>query len=69
MRLDYRRSSLDLNQDNNGCGNCNRCRRVHHDAQRAIVGICVERVNVRNLHHGQQRQQDQAHHGDDRQGT
>jgi hypothetical protein len=42
---------------------------MHHDAQRAVVGIGIERVNVGHLGHGQERQQDQAHNGDGRPGS
>jgi hypothetical protein len=45
------------NHDRNGR---NRRGRLHCDAQRAAVGISVGRMRVRNLGHGQQRQQGQA---------
>ena len=34
--------------------------RVHHDTEWAVIRIRSLRVDVRHLHHGQQRQQDQA---------
>jgi hypothetical protein len=34
-----------------------------------MVGVGVERMNVRHLNYSQQRQQDQAHYGDNRPGT
>jgi hypothetical protein len=69
MRLKNRRGGLDVDQDNHGCRNGYRRCRVHHDAQRAVVGIGIERVNVGHLGHGQERQQDQAHNGDGRPGS
>jgi hypothetical protein len=36
--------------------------RVHHRAQRAMVGIAVECMNVRYLDKEKKRQQDQAHY-------
>jgi hypothetical protein len=41
--------------------------RVHHDAQLAVIGIGLVAVYVRNLRNGQERHQDQAHGGDNRQ--
>jgi len=68
-RLKNKGAGLDLNQDDNGRGNGHGRCRVHQDAQRAVVGVAFERVNVGHLHHGQQRQQDQAHHGHQRPGS
>jgi len=42
---------------------------MHRDAQRAMVGIAVERMHVRHLDHRQQRQQDKTHHGHQRQSS
>ncbi len=67
--LKNRRSALDLDQ-NYYCGrDRHRRRRMHHDAQRAVVGIGVYLVHVRDLRHGQQCQQSQAHQGDQLQST
>jgi hypothetical protein len=38
----------------------NRRSRVHRNAQRAMVRIALQRMHVRHLGHGQQRQQGQA---------
>jgi len=38
-----------------------RCR-VHHDAEWAVVGVVVERMDVRHLGDGQQRKQEQANY-------
>jgi hypothetical protein len=40
---------------------------VHRNAQLAVIGVGLVGVQVRNLRYGQQRQQDQAHRGHDRQ--
>lgn len=37
------------------------------DAQLAVIGVGLVGMRVRNLRHGQKRQQDQAHSCDDRQ--
>ena len=37
--------------------------RVHGDAQRAMVGIAIGRMDVRYLNDGKQREQDQAQNG------
>lgn len=34
---------------------------MHHDTQRAVVGITSGRMDVHYLGHGQKREQDQAH--------
>ena len=61
-RLKNRRRSLNLHQHHHGNRNRDGRRRVHHDAQRAVVGIALQRMHVRHLHHGQQRHQEKAHH-------
>jgi hypothetical protein len=35
--------------------------RVHHDAQRAMVGVSIKRVVMGDLSDGQQNQQNEAH--------
>jgi hypothetical protein len=59
-RLNNRRGSSHFDQDNRSRHHRNRRSRVHRDAQRAMVGIPVQRMHVRHLDHGQQRQQGQA---------
>jgi hypothetical protein len=65
-RIENRNRCSDLHQDDNRCRHLYRSHGVHHDAQRTVVGIIVERVHVRYLDHGQQRQQSHAHDGRDR---
>ena len=36
--------------------------RMRHDAKLATIGVTTIGVHVRHLGHGEQRQQDQAHH-------
>jgi hypothetical protein len=52
-----------LDEDDDGSSDCDRSHCVHDDAQRAMVGVAFEGMNVRDLDYGQQRQQDKAHHG------
>jgi hypothetical protein len=40
---------------------------MHHDAKRAVISVRIYRVDVRDLRHGQQGEQDQAHDGNRRQ--
>ncbi|MGA2887237.1 MAG: hypothetical protein ABSE51_04245 [Terracidiphilus sp.] len=60
-RLNERCGGPDSDQDNHRCHHRNGRSRVHRDAQRAMVGIRVERVCVRHLNQGQQREQGQTH--------
>jgi len=59
-----RRRRCDPNQDNCNQRDHDGHDRVHHGAQRAMVGIAVavERMDVRDLDNEQKRQQNQAHH-------
>jgi hypothetical protein len=66
---DYRRRSSNPDQDNRDQHDNEGHDRVHHHAQRAMVGIAVGRVDVRHLDNGQKRQQDQAHHSRNFQST
>jgi hypothetical protein len=66
-RFKNRGRSLNLNQHDHGSRDRDRRRCVHYDAQRAVVGIALERMHVRHLDHGQQRQQGKTHNGDQRQ--
>jgi len=59
-RLEDRRWGAHLDKDNhNRHGDCRRGG-VQDDAQRAMVCIAFERMHVRHLGHGQQRQQGQT---------
>ena len=60
-RLKHRHLGLDLHQHHCGSRNHDRRSRVHHDAQRAVVGIALQRMHVRHLRHSQQRHQDETH--------
>lgn len=61
--LENRRGGLDLDQhDDDGCDRDRRSR-VHHNAERAMVGVVFDGMDVRHLDHCQQRQQDKAQHG------
>lgn len=42
---------------------------MQNDAERAVARVGVRRMNVRDLHHRQQRQQNQADHGHHREIT
>jgi len=67
LRLKGGDAALHMHQHHDGCGNRNRRRRMHHDAERAVVGIRVYLVDVRHLNHGKQGQQEQAHYRSNRQ--
>lgn len=56
-----------LDQNHDCRGHRNRRRRVHGNAQLAMVGIAAERMHVRDLSNGQQRQQGKTQHSDRRQ--
>lgn len=62
-RLSNRFWGSDSDQDHDGRGNRNRRRGVHRNAQRAMVGIVVQRMNVRHLDQGHHRQQRQTQQG------
>jgi hypothetical protein len=59
-RFNNRRVAPYDDQDDRCRHRRNRRRRVHSDAQRAMIGIPVQRVHMRHLDHGQQGQQDQT---------
>ena len=65
--LNNGRRSSGLHHDHKRSDYRDRSRRLHCNAQRAMVGIVGDRMHVRHLDHGQQRQQDQAHHRRNRQ--
>jgi hypothetical protein len=58
-RLRFKRcgGTLNLDQHHHGSRNRNRRRRMHGNAQRAMVGIRVDRMDVRHLRHGEQSEQ------------
>ena len=53
---------LNLDEHNHCRDDGDRCSRLHRDAQRAMVGIRLQRVHVRHLDHSQKRQQNQTQH-------
>ena len=59
-RLNQRLRPSDPDKDDQDGYDCNRRGRVHRNAQLAMVGIRVERMDVRHLDHGEQRQQGQT---------
>ena len=59
-RLNQRLRPSDPDKDDQDGYDCNRRGRVHRNAQLAMVGIRVERVDMRHLDHGEQRQQGQT---------
>ena len=68
-RLKNRSAGLDLDQNYCGSGNRYGRGRVHHDAERAMIGIGFHRMHVRHLDKSQQRKQNQADQGHCRQST
>ena len=50
------RCDSDPDQENLSHGDCERHHRVHHDAQRTMIGVAANRMHVRHLGHGQNRQ-------------
>ena len=69
VRLKNRRRPLDLHQHHFGSRNCHRSRRLHRNAQRAMVGVGFQRMDVRNLHYSQKREQNQTYEGRNRQSS
>ncbi len=61
QRFQNGRRRSNLNKNNDGRGDRNRSHRVQHNAQRAMVGIAFQRMDVGYLDDRQQRQQNQAH--------
>ena len=58
-----RRRGPEQHQHNNCRSRLNRRCRVHHNAQRTLIGIAVERMDMRYLNRGQQHQQGKAQQG------
>ena len=56
--LDPRRGCPEGDHDNDGWGGCRGRRRMHGDAQLAVVGVSLIGVQVRGLSEGQQGQED-----------
>jgi hypothetical protein len=67
LGLGYGCSQLDKNDDGDGRGHGRH--RVHHDTQRAVVGVGFVGMEVGNLGYSQQRQQDKAYDCDGRRKT
>jgi hypothetical protein len=67
VRLKNRRSACNMNQHHHRSRNRNGRSGVHHNAEGTMVSGCLYRVNVRHLHHGQERQQKETHNADNRQ--
>ena len=65
-RLKDRGGCFKLDQHDHGGCYRNRRRRMHHDAKLAVMGIVLDRMDMRHLGHSKQRQQDKTHHGDHR---
>ena len=59
-RLNQRLGPSDPDKDDQDGNDRNRRGRVHRNAQLAMVGIRVARMDVRHLDHGEQRQQGQT---------
>jgi hypothetical protein len=55
------RRHRNLHQRDKGSGDSDGRCRVHHNAQWAVVGICIRRVRMRDLNKGQQGQQGQTY--------
>ena len=63
-RTDFKvtlRQNFDPDQDDHDQHDHDGHNRVHRDAQRAVVGIAIRRMDVYNLSDGQKRNQNQAH--------
>jgi hypothetical protein len=68
-RFNGRRLGSNPDQDNQSRKHRNRRRRLHGDAELAMVGVVAHGVHVRHLGYSQQRQQGKTQHGDRRQST
>jgi hypothetical protein len=60
VRLDNRRGASEYDQDYDSRGNPNRSRRMHRNAERAVVGVALQGMYVRHLDHGHHCQQCQT---------
>jgi len=58
--LENQRRGADLDKDDDGRRDGHRRGRMKDNAQRAMVRIALERMHVRHLGHGQQRQKGQT---------
>ena len=61
-RFDDRRRGTHLNKEDDSGGHRGRRRGMHHDTQRAMIGVAYLGMGVSYLDDRQQRQQDNAHH-------
>jgi len=68
-RLEYRRRRFNLDQNDHGSRYRNGRGCVHDDAQRAMVGVALNGMDVRHLNDGQQRKHGKTHNGCDRPGA
>jgi hypothetical protein len=68
-RFKNRSRRFDLDQNDRGNRHCNGRGCVHDNAQRAMVCVALNGMDVRYLDYGKQRQQDKTHNGKDRPGT
>lgn len=60
-RFENRQGCSDLHQDDDGGSDSNGRHGMHHGAQRTMVGIGDEGMDVGNLGDCQKRQKDEAH--------
>jgi hypothetical protein len=67
--LGHRSGHGDLNQRDECHRGYNGRGRVHHDAQRAMIGVAAFLVVMRDLRNSQQRQQNHTDKGHDRKST
>jgi hypothetical protein len=63
VRLKDGRGTSHLNQNHDWRVDCDWDCRMHGDAERAMIGVGIDLVNVRHLNDGKQREQEQAHEG------
>ena len=60
-RFEHRRRRFDLDHDDHGSRHRNGRGCVHDDAQRAMIGVALDGMDVRHLDDSQQRKQDKTH--------
>jgi hypothetical protein len=64
-RSEDRGRRFDLDQGDHCSRYCDGRGCMHDNAQRAMVGVALNRMDVRHLDYGQQRKKDKAHDGQD----
>ena len=62
-RFKNRNRPPDLDENRDRCRNRYGNNGVHGNAQRAVVCVGLQRMDVRDLHHGQQGEEHQTHQG------